>query len=237
MLSGPATARARSLAKAPGKSLGKGFAQVDPAARKPYVGREPEGSPMPARNQPVLDFLLSRRSRPAKTLVPPVPDRAALTEILTAAARTPDHGKLEPWRFIVLGKPALGRLAELVPVRAAALGIEADRTAKAVAQFRDADLVVAVVSTPKVSDKIPEIEQVYSAGAACLALLNAALAAGWGANWLSGWPAHDRGFLTEGLGLASHEALAGLIHLGTETSAPPERPRPDLAAITTWRDA
>ncbi|MCR9112646.1 MAG: nitroreductase family protein, partial [Rhodobacteraceae bacterium] len=86
----------------------------------------------------------------------------------------------------------------------------------------------------KPSDKIPAIEQTYSAGAVCLSLLNAALAAGWGANWLSGWPAHDPGFATEGLGLQENERIAGLIHLGTETSAPPERPRPDLDTITTW---
>ena len=81
---------------------------------------------------------------------------------------------------------------------------------------------------------MPEIEQTYSAGAVCLALLNAALAAGWGANWLTGWPAHDRMFLTQGLDLAAHETVAGFIHIGTETIAPPERPRPDINAITTW---
>ena len=191
---------------------------------------------MPAPNQAALDFLLTRRSRPAKTLTGPVPDRATLETLLTAAARTPDHGKLEPWRFIVLAKPALSRLAELVATRGAALDIDPDKIAKAQAEYATADLAVAVISSPKPSDKIPEIEQVYSAGAVCLALLNAALAAGWGANWLSGWPSHDRDFIREGLGLADHEFLAGLIHLGTETSAPPDRPRPDLSAITTWAD-
>ncbi len=93
---------------------------------------------------------------------------------------------------------------------------------------------MAVIESPKVSPKIPEIEQTYSAGAVCLALLNAALASGWGANWLSGWASHDATFREEGLNLAEHERIAGLIHIGTETSAPPERPRPDLEAITTW---
>jgi nitroreductase len=189
---------------------------------------------MPTPNPAALDFLLTRRSRPAKTLTTPVPDRAALMPILTAAARSPDHGKLEPWRFIVLEKPALTRLAGLVQVRAAALGIDDDRLGKAVAQYSNADLVVAVISAPKPDTKIPEIEQVYSAGAVCLALLNAALAAGWGASWLSGWPSHDRTFIEQGLGLAAHETVAGLIHIGTETSPPPDRPRPDLDAITTW---
>ncbi len=189
---------------------------------------------MPTPNPEALAFLLSRRSRPAKTLTGPVPDRTALEPLLTAAARTPDHGKLEPWRFIVLAQPALARLAGLVPTRGAALGIEPEKIAKAQDQFAQAELAVAVVSNPKSSDKIPQIEQVYSAGAVCLALVNAALAAGWGANWLSGWPSHDRDFIRDGLGLADHESIAGFIHIGTETSAPPERPRPDLTTITTW---
>ena len=189
---------------------------------------------MPTPNPAALDFLLTRRSRPAKTLTGPVPERATLETLLTAAARTPDHGKLEPWRFIVLEKPALARLATMVPDRGAALGIDPDKITKAVDQFAKADLAVAVVSCPKPSEKIPQIEQVYSAGAVCLALLNAALAAGWGANWLSGWASHDRTFVADGLGLAEHESIAGFIHIGTETNAPPERPRPDLAAITTW---
>ena len=189
---------------------------------------------MPARNQAALDFLLTRRSRPAKTLTAPAPTRDELMPILEAAARTPDHGKLEPWRFIVLEKAALTRLAGLVGPRAEALGIPEDKVAKAYSQFAMADLAVAVISAPVESEKVPHIEQVYSAGAACLALLNAALAAGWGANWLSGWPSHDRSFVTEALGLAAHENIAGFIHIGTETVAPPERPRPDLDAKVSW---
>ena len=189
---------------------------------------------MPQPNPAALDFLLTRRSRPAKTLTAPVPDRATVTQLLTAAARTPDHGKLEPWRFIVLEKPALQRLADLNKTRGVALNIEQEKIDKGVAQYGNADLAVAVISSPKHSEKIPQIEQTYSAGAVCLALLNAALAAGWGANWLTGWASHDRAFLREGLGLEDHESVAGLIHLGTETATPPERPRPDLDAITTW---
>lgn len=192
---------------------------------------------MPTPNPDALDFLLTRRSRPAKTLTTPVPDRTTIETLLTAAARTPDHGKLEPWRFIVLTKPALTRLAAQVPARGEALGIEHEKITKAYDQYANADLAIAVISSPKPSDKIPQIEQIYSAGAVCLALVNVGLAAGWGANWLSGWPSHDRDFIRDGLGLADHETIAGLIHLGTETSAPPERPRPDLAAITTWIEA
>lgn len=192
---------------------------------------------MPPPYPAALDFLMTRRSRPAKTLTTPVPDRTIIATLLTAAARTPDHGKLEPWRFIVLTKPALSRLADMVPARGAALDINPEKITKAHAQYANADLAIAVICSPKPSDKIPQIEQTYSAGAVCLALVNAGLAAGWGANWLSGWPSHDRDFIRNGLGLADHETVAGLIHLGTETSAPPERPRPDLGAITTWVDA
>ncbi|QEE36540.1 nitroreductase [Octadecabacter sp. SW4] len=191
---------------------------------------------MPTANPAALDFLLTRRSRPAKTLTGPVPDRAGLDTLLTAAARTPDHGKLEPWRFIVLSGAALPRLAALVTTRAAALDIDADQIPKARAAFADAQLVVAVISAPVISAKVPDIEQTYSAGAVCLSLLNAALAAGWGANWLSGWASHDRTFVETGLGLAPHETVAGFIHIGTETTAPPERPRPDITAKTTWID-
>jgi len=189
---------------------------------------------MPDPNPASLDFLRTRRSRPAKTLGLPVPDRAALRPLLIAAARTPDHGKLEPWRFVVLEKPALARLAEVADRRATALGMDEQARAKGRQQFDQGQLAVAVVASPKPSDKVPPIEQTYSAGAACLALLNAALAAGWGANWLSGWPSHDRAFVTEALDLAPHETLVGFVHIGTETAAPPDRPRPDIDALTTW---
>ncbi len=189
---------------------------------------------MTTPNPAALDFLLTRRSRPAKTLTGPYPDRETLRTILTAAARSPDHGKLEPWRFIVLEAAALDRLAAAVPARGQALGLEPEKIDKAAAELKRSGLAVAVVSSPKPVEKIPHIEQIYSAGAVCLALLNAALASGWGANWLSGWASHDAVFVQETLGLGPEESVAGLIHLGTETNAPPERPRPDLDAITTW---
>lgn len=189
---------------------------------------------MPTPNTDALDFLLSRRSRPAKTLIGPVPDRDVITTLLTAAARTPDHGKLEPWRFIVLEKAALTRLSQLVAALGAQRDLDEDQLQKAINQYANADLAIAVICAPKASAKVPQIEQVYSAGAACLALLNAALAAGWGANWLSGWASHDPQFCAAGLGLDPSETIAGFIHIGTEKMAPPERPRPDLDAITTW---
>ena len=182
----------------------------------------------------VLEFLQTRRSRPAKTLAMPVPTHQELAPILTAATRTPDHGKLEPWRFIVLEGAALRRLAEDVVRRGPQLGVEGDKLEKARRQFADAGLVVAVVSSPVPSPKVPEIEQILSAGAVCLSMLNAALASGWGANWLTGWMASDRSFLRHGLSLSRSEFVAGFIHIGTERMTPPERPRPDVEAITTW---
>jgi len=189
---------------------------------------------MPDRNQAALDFLLSRRSRPAKTLVAPAPTREQLAPILTAAARSPDHGKLEPWRFIVLEVGAMPRLAELTEVRGKALGTPEKDIAKGRSQFDMGHLAVVVVEVQVASDKVPAIEQTYSAGAVCLALLNAALASGWGANWLSGWMCHDRIFCEQGLGLAGHERVAGIIHIATQGVKPPERPRPDVDAKTQW---
>lgn len=189
---------------------------------------------MPTHQPEALNFMLTRRSRPAKTLIAPGPDRAALTPMLEAAARVPDHGKLEPWRFIVLGQAAMGRLADLAHKRAMELELGEEKAVKGALMFRDAPMMVAVVSGPVESEKVPEVEQVLSAGAVCLSLLNAALASGWGANWLSGPMSLDRAFLRDGLSLADHETVAGFLVIGTETSPPPERPRPDLDTKTEW---
>lgn len=189
---------------------------------------------MTSPNAAVMDFLLSRRSVPAKTLTGPYPDRDQLRPILTAAARSPDHGKLEPWRFIVLEKPALERLSTRIAALGPVLGIEPEKIEKSRRTYADAGLAVVVVSSPKPSEKVPEIEQIYSAGAVCLALTNAALASGWGANWLSGWASFDRSFAEQDLGLAPAENIAGIIHIGTPKYDTPDRPRPDLDAITVW---
>ncbi len=164
----------------------------------------------------------------------PVPDHAALAPLLEAALRSPDHGKLEPWRLLVLEEPALRRLGDAVGNRAAALGLDAAQTAKGAINSIPATSPSPSSESPVIAAKVPTIEQTYSTGAVCLALLNAALAAGWGANWLSGWPSHDPVFLQKSLGLSPHERLAGLIHIGTETSVPPERPRPLIEDKVTW---
>ncbi len=189
---------------------------------------------MAQKHPEVLEFLASRRSRPAKILTGPVPERAEIEQILQMAARSPDHKKLEPWRFIVLEKPAMPRLAELAVETATRLGKPAEKIEKFRQQFANADLAVAVVFSPVDHGDVPEIEQVLSAGAVCLALLNAALASGWGANWLTGPMAFDAEFLQSGLGVQSPEYVAGFIHIGTAKSTPPDRPRPDMAAKTTW---
>ncbi len=189
---------------------------------------------MSLKNPAALEFLQTRRSRPAKTLIAPAPTREELLPILTAAARSPDHGKLEPWRFVVLEKGAMPRLSELTQECGVTLGKTAEEIAKARSQFDMGHLAVAVIEVQKPSEKVPAVEQTYSAGAVCLALLNAALAAGWGANWLSGWQVHDREFCRKAFRLQDNERVAGLIHIATEGTAPPERPRPDVAELTEW---
>lgn len=180
-----------------------------------------------------FEFLAGRRSHPARTLAAPAPEGAALEAILTAALRVPDHGKLEPWRLIVCTPPALARLAAELRRRGTALGKEEADIAKAEATWRGSPLAVVVVASPKDSPKIPPIEQTLSAGALCFGLVNAAEAAGWGANWLTGWPVYDRGFLETGLGLSPQEWVAGVVHIGTVTAETPDRPRPDLSRVVT----
>lgn len=181
----------------------------------------------------VLDFLLTRRSRPFKTLTTPVPTAEELAPLLAAAARTPDHGALEPFRFMILERPALARIAGQIAQTGARLGRTEEEIVKQRTAYEMGNFAVAVIACPKQA-KIPEIEQIYTAGAVCLALLNAALAAGWGANWLSGWASHDAQFRKEAFGLADHELIAGIVHIGTGTRTPPDRPRPDVEAMTTW---
>lgn len=179
-----------------------------------------------------LDFLGRRRSYPPALLGTPGPSAAELDEMLTLAARVPDHGKLEPWRFIVMRGATLGRLAPLVEDASLAAGNPAEKAAKHGDAMR-VPVVVAVVSSPVASDKIPEWEQFLSSGAVCLGLVNAALAAGFGASWLTGMASRPE-FARQHLGLAEGERVAGLIHIGARgASAPPERPRPDIAAKTT----
>lgn len=183
-------------------------------------------------NDTALEFLRTRRSHPPKMLQGPAPDRGQLRELLTIAARVPDHGKLEPWRFIVLERAALDRLAPLLADHVAAQGGDEAAVAKARSAM-ESPLIVAVVSSPVASDKIPQWEQFLSAGAVCLQLVNAALAQGLGAAWLTG-PASQPEFAGPHLGLGEHERITGFVHIGQRSKTPPERPRPDIDARTSF---
>jgi nitroreductase len=189
---------------------------------------------MPTPNTAAFDFLARRQSQPAKLFAGPVPTRAELEPILTAALRVPDHGKLEPWRLIVLTRPDMMRLADMAEARARALGGDAEKIDKGRGQFDRGGVAVVVISSPQDVPKIPQAEQVLSAGALCLGLVNAATAAGWGANWLTGWVSHDAAFVADAFGCTAGETVAGIVHIGTPGSPAPERPRPDLARVVRW---
>ncbi len=181
-----------------------------------------------------FDFLAQRMSYPAKLLKAPAPDRAALEPILRAALRVPDHGKLEPWRLVVLDRPALARVADIAEARGREIGADAEQIEKGRGQFDRSPLAVVVIAHPRPSDKAPEIEQTLSAGALCLGLVNAAQAAGWGASWITGWVSHDAVFAERAFGATTGEWVAGIVHIGTGANPVPDRPRPDLNRVVTW---
>ena len=189
---------------------------------------------MPKANQAALEFLSTRHSYPARTLGLPVPDDALLEYLLTLATRTPDHGKLAPWRFIVLKKAALTRLSDLAKAHADSHGVDETKRAKAHGQFDFATLAVVVVSSPKDIERIPLSEQILSAGAVCSALVNAAQAHGFGGCWLSGWLSHDSDFAQSAFGLNADETVAGIVHIGTPAQTPSATPRADISTITKW---
>lgn len=192
----------------------------------------PQASP----DEAFLARLALRRSTKVAHLTAPGPDNDTLDAILRLAARVPDHGKLGPWRFIILsgdGRRSYGaKVAALLSDRGQVK--DAERLALEEARFLRAPVVVAVVFSPVESPKVPEWEQVLSAGAVCYNLLLAANGFGFGGCWLSEWVAYDRDALAL-LGLTPQEKLAGLLYLGTPTQAPLERPRPSASSrITQW---
>jgi nitroreductase len=191
----------------------------------------------PTRNETLLTHLRIRRSVSAAALAEPGPDRAALAEILTIAARVPDHKKLAPWRFIVIegeARAAFGaKLADIlagIEPEASAVRLETERT-----RFTRAPLVVAVVSSPKPHPACPEWEQVLSAGAVGLNLLHAAAAMGFGAQWITEWYGFDEK-VKRAFGLQEHERFAGFVYIGTPKEKPAERERPDLATIVEFAE-
>lgn len=182
----------------------------------------------------VLEFLAHRRSPSAKLFAKPVPMRAELEKILASALRVPDHGKLEPWRLVVLTEPDFRILADLAEERAVELGGDGAMIAKGRGQFDRGKLAVAVIFSPKPSEKIPRHEQFLSAGALCLNLVICATAAGWGASWLTGWPSRDPEFRAKALGCAQEERVAGIVHIATSPTPCADRKRPDLTTLVQW---
>lgn len=181
------------------------------------------GAPLAVETSPeTLRFLALRRSVSAMSLLGPAPDAAQLGDLLRIATRVPDHGKLAPWRFIVLegdDKSAFaGRLEALARDRGDPL-----RVGK-LAKLKTPPLSIAVISSPK-SSAIPEWEQVLSAGAVCSSLVNAALAMGFGANWITDWYSYDAE-ATAILGVGPSERVAGFVMVGTAKEPPQERERP-----------
>jgi nitroreductase len=181
-----------------------------------------------------LDLLKARRSVKPIELSAPGPSAEQLATLLTVASRVPDHGKLTPWRFIVFDGPA--RLSAGEKIADAFRARYPDSTAEQVTFERNrlarAPLVVAVVSRARPHTKIPEWEQVLSAGAAAMNLVTAAHALGFAASWITEWYAYDRAVL-DALGLAPDEKIAGFVHIGTPAHPPEDRDRPPLDTIVT----
>ena len=181
-----------------------------------------------------LTALDERRSVPARQLGEPGPDHAALLRMLASAVRVPDHGRRVPFRFVRIAGDARLRLGEALAAMTRArdpdatdAGLEKDRM-----RFAHAPLVVVVVARLGEDAKIPGVERLLTSGCVCFALLQAAQALGFGAQWLTGWPAYDDAVRAL-LGVGGDEAIAGFIHVGTPRIDVPERERPDAAALLT----
>ena len=184
-----------------------------------------------------LELLRTRRSVVANNMTGPGPDAEQLRELLTIATRVPDHGKLAPWRFVIFegdaragfGKALATRFAELNPdATEKQIAVEADR-------FSRAPTVVAVISRTAPHPKVPEWEQVLSAGAVCQNILVAATAMGFASQWITEWYAFDDE-IRQLIGMEPHENVAGFVYLATATEPPGERARPVLDdLVTTWQ--
>jgi nitroreductase len=191
--------------------------------------------PLPVQASPeTLALLARRRSASASVLGPPGPSAEEIQLILRLASRVPDHGKLAPWRFILLSgehKDAwvarLGAIAQTRP--------DPEKSLAALGKAGPAPLAVVVVSCAKPHPKIPEWEQLLSAGAVNMNLLLAAQALGYGANWITDWYSEDADALTL-LGIGTGERVTGHIYIGAPAATPLERPRPDLRElVTVWK--
>jgi len=166
---------------------------------------------------------------PARLLAEPGPDDTTLLRMLRSAVRVPDHGKRVPFRFLRIAGPVRDRLGEAVATIAARRDPDASAAVldKDRQRFSLAPVVVTVIAVLDPQDtQIPEQERLLSAGSACFALLQATQSLGFGASWLTGWPAYDDDVRAL-LGLSAHERVLGFIHIGTPTAQAPERERPD----------
>jgi len=182
-------------------------------------------------------LLATRRSGKARDLIAPGPDAGQLRRILSAAMRVPDHGKLAPWRFVVIDADRHDAFAALLTDAYLAEKPSAGRLEiEAMEQFaRQGETIVAVLSTPVENSKIPRWEQELSAGAACMTLLIAAHAEGFVGSWLTGWAAYDP-LVLQALGGAPSDRIAGFLFLGSPSRALEERPRPAYeAVVSNWK--
>lgn len=183
----------------------------------------------------IIDLLKTRRSAPVPSLVEPGPTPAELKTLLTIGSRVPDHGKLAPFRFIVFAGEGRPQAEDIIAEVYAAAHPEADADQRRTQRKRDAFLaptVVAVVSRASPHEKIPEWEQIMTAGAVCMSLIVAANAMGFATVWLTGWYAYDRKVLDR-FGLAPTEKIAGFVHIGRNPNPRDDRARPALADIVT----
>jgi nitroreductase len=184
-----------------------------------------------------LTLLTTRRSASVKAMTEPGPTAEQLDVLLRTAVRVPDHGKLTPWRFILFEGGARGRFGEVLAARWRELHPEHGEATVAQARgfFERAPAVLAVVSRAAPHVKIPEWEQVLSAGAVCQNILVAATAMGLGCQWNTDWCAYDPK-TTAAMGLGPQEKIAGFLYLGTPSELITDRPRPDPASLLTrWR--
>ncbi len=166
----------------------------------------------------------------------PGPDAAQVAEILSIAVRVPDHGKLNPWRFVLFEGSAREGVGALFAKRFQDLHPDypADAIAFQKQLFTRAPLVIAVVSTAAAHSKIPIWEQQMSAAAVCFNTVLAAQALGFDAQWQTDWVAYDSGSKAA-MGIADDENIAGIIYIGTSAVALEDRPRPEVdALLTRW---
>lgn len=180
-------------------------------------------------------LLATRRTAKPRDMIAPGPDAAQLRAILEAATRVPDHGKLAPWRFVVIPDDRRQALADLLTAAYRAERPEAGRLElEAMESFaHQAPTLVVALSAPVAGSKIPLWEQELSAGAACMTLLLAAHAQGFAGCWLTGWAAYSDA-VRDAFG-GPGDRIAGFLFIGTPGRPLEERPRPAFdSVVRTW---